>query len=144
MTYNKNRMICLALSVIGIIDSLYLTWVKFSQSQIACIKGLGDCGSVNSSRYSELFGIPVALLGAITYLTLFAVFILEGKIALLKDNGATIVFGISLFGVIYSLYLTYIEVAVINAICPFCVLSALTMTLILVFSIIRLLPGQAN
>jgi uncharacterized membrane protein len=134
----------MALSVIGIVDSLYLTWVKISQNQVLCIKGLGDCGPVNASHYSELFGIPVALLGTLTYLALFTILLLEGKIDFIKDNGIIISFGLSLFGTIYSFYLTYIELAVIKAICPFCVASAVTMTLILIFTIIRLFPGQAN
>jgi uncharacterized membrane protein len=133
----------MALSVIGIVDSLYLTWVKISQNQVLC-KGLGDCGPVNASHYSELFGIPVALLGTLTYLALFTILLLEGKIDFIKDNGIIISFGLSLFGTIYSFYLTYIELAVIKAICPFCVASAVTMTLILIFTIIRLFPGQAN
>ena len=141
MAYN-NRAVCIILSIIGLVDSLYLTWIKISQNQTLCIKGLGDCWSVNTSRYAELFGIPIAIYGAATYVIILLVLLFESKITLLTENGSYLLFGISLFGTIYSIYLTYLEFVVIKAICPFCILSAIIITMLLIFAIVRLLHTQ--
>ena len=130
------------LSIMGLVDSLYLTWIKLSENQTLCIKGLGDCWSVNTSRYSELFGIPVAVYGAATYLVILLILLFESKITLLKENAAYFLFAISLFGTIYSFYLTYLEIAVIKAICPFCILSAVIMTTLFILTIVRMLRTQ--
>lgn len=141
MAYN-NRAVCIILSIIGLVDSLYLTWIKISQNQTLCIKGLGDCWSVNTSRYAELFGIPIAIYGAATYVIILLVLLFESKITLLTENGSYLLFGISLFGTIYSIYLTYLEFVVIKAICPFCILSAIIITMLLFFTILRILRNQ--
>jgi uncharacterized membrane protein len=142
MTYNNNRVACMILSLLGMVDSLYLTYVKLSQNQTLCIKGLGDCWSVNTSRYSEVFGIPVAILGAATYAILLLVLFFESRIKILTQTSSYLLFGVSLFGTIYSFYLTYLELAVIKAICPFCVASAVIMTLLFIFAIVRLFQTQ--
>ncbi len=130
-------------AAIGLIDSIYLVFVKYAHNQALCIPGVGDCWSVNNSPYSEIFGIPIAFMGALAYLLLLLLVLNEGKFSFLQKNGPYLYFGITITGFIYSIYLTYLEIAVIKAICPFCVISATAMTILLVTSLIRLLsnPG---
>ena len=141
MAYN-NRAASIVLSAIGLVDSLYLTWIKMTHNQALCIKGVGDCWSVNTSRYSELFGIPIAIYGAAAYLVILLVLLFESKIKPLTEFAPYVLFGLCLFGTIYSFYLTYLELVVIKAICPFCVVSAVTMTMLLILTIVRLLRTQ--
>ena len=100
--------------------------------------GNGDCSTVNSSRFSVIYGIPVSLLGMIAYLAIFILLALELRKILTRENSNLLVFGLSLVGVLFSAYLTYIELYVIHAVCPFCVVSAVVITVIFLISIIRL------
>lgn len=134
---NKFRIASLILAVLGLLDSIYLTWVKFSGKYALC-GPIGNCESVNTSQYSEVFGIPIALLGAGAYLVVIISLSLESRGSFWAEYSPLIVFGISLIGVLYSIYLTYIEVAVLKAICPYCVISAIILVLLLVLSSIRL------
>ncbi len=131
-------------SFIGLSDSVYLTVLKITENKQMCVQGAGDCWSVNTSPYSEIFGIPIAILGAAAYLALLAVLLLENRVRLLQTYGSYIFFGITLTGVIFSAYLTYLEIAVIKAICLFCVISALVMLLLFVIAILRLIEPQAE
>jgi len=134
----KLNIYALVAAIIGALDAAYLTWVKLSHNEVLCAPGIGDCYTVNTSRYSELYGIPVAIFGLATFLFIIAILILETRLTILKENGSMIVFGISLVGVIYSAYLSYLEEFVIHAWCPYCVLSAIVITIIFIISIIRL------
>jgi uncharacterized membrane protein len=119
------------------LDSIYLVWVKLSGAYALC-GPIGNCESVNSSQYSEIFGIPIAILGAVAYSVMIILLILENRGQLWAEYGPMIVFGMSLIGVLYSFYLTYIEVAVLKAICPYCVISAIILVVLLALSVIRL------
>ena len=134
---NKLRIASLILAVLGLLDSIYLTWVKFSGKYALC-GPIGNCESVNTSQYSEVFGIPVAILGAGAYLVVIISLSLESRGSFWAEYSPIIVFGISLIGFLYSIYLTYIEVAVLKAICPYCVISAIILVILLVLSSIRL------
>lgn len=131
------RRASIVLSIAGIIVAFYLLYFKINPSSILCT-GAGDCEAVNASVYSEIRGVPVAALGALAYAFLIGVLLLESKSGFIKEWGALAVFGTALAGVLYSAYLTYIEVAVIHRICPYCVTSAVVMTLIFGLSIFRL------
>ena len=139
---DRLRLFLLAGSVIGFVDALYLTWMKITNNPRMCIQGLGDCFTVNTSKYSEIAGIPVAIIGAAAYLALFLILFNEDRTDFLKNNSVLIIFGITLTGTFFSTYLTYIELFVIKKICPFCVVSAITMLILLVISIIRLIKYQ--
>lgn len=131
------RRISLILALIGLAVALYLVYIKFNPSSTLCV-GAGDCEAVNTSVYSEVRGIPVAALGAAAYAALLGIFLLETRWRLARVWGPLAGFGIALAGTLYSAYLTYIEVAVIYKICPYCVTSAVVITLILIASSIRL------
>jgi len=130
--------IALVASIIGFIDSAYLTFVKFTDTPIYCTPGLGDCASVQNSPYSELWGIPLALLGTLTYLALIVLYLIGQKIRILKSIHFHLIFGLGLFGFLFSLYLTYLEFFIIRAVCQWCILSALCMTAIFITTIIQL------
>lgn len=137
--YNNDVILTIVIiisTLIGLVDSVYLTWIKLAQQQAAC-SGFGNCDLVNSSRYAELAGVPIALLGVISYLCIGIFILLENRTPFFKKNGNLMIFGISLIGFLYSIYLTYIEIAILKAICPFCVLSALVMTTLLFATLIR-------
>jgi uncharacterized membrane protein len=133
----KLRITSYVLAAIGLIDSMYLTYVKLSHQQVYC-GGLGECETVNNSPYSEIYGLPIALLGIGGYLLIIALLYLETRGGIWQSNSRLLVFGISLVGILYSIYLTYIEIAVLNAICPYCVLSAVVMLLLFIISTYRL------
>jgi uncharacterized membrane protein len=128
------------LALIGVLDSTYLFIYKISKNNAMCL-GNGDCATVNASRYSEINGIPISLLGLLAYLAILALLIFEFRNIVTKENSNLLVFGISLVGVIYSAYLTYIEFYVIFAVCPFCIISAVVITAIFIISIIKLLKA---
>lgn len=131
------RTSMIVLSLIGLADSLYLAWIKLA-NQAAICAGVGSCDVVNSSEYATLGGVPIALFGAGAYLSILLILLLEERMPVLEENGAMLIFGISLAGVLYSAYLTYIEIVVLRAICPYCVLSAIVLVALLALSGFRL------
>jgi len=141
---NKLRLVSIILSIAGLVDALYLTWIKFTNNYSLCIQGVGNCESVNTSSYAEVMGIPVAVLGAGTYLLIIMILLSESRIGHLKSNATLYLFGITLIGVLFSAYLTFIEVAVLKNICPYCVVSAILMTVLFILSIVRLSQGQTE
>lgn len=123
--------------VIGLIDSIYLTWIKLAD-QVASCGGIGDCDTVNASRYAEIAGIPIALLGAGAYLLVLLLLVLQRREGSPSEAARFAVFGVTLAGTIYSAYLTYLEVFVLKAICPYCVVSAVAMLGLFLLSLVRL------
>lgn len=130
------------ISIIGLVDAIYLTWIKISHNEALCLQGVGNCFSVNTSRYSEWKGIPVAIIGMVAYITILAILLTEHRFSFISSNGPLAIFGLSLVGVAFSAYLTFIEVAVIKAICPFCIVSTLAMLALFVTAIVRLVRNQ--
>lgn len=124
------------LAVVGLLDSLYLAYVKLFSGGV-CVAGTG-CEIVNGSVYSSFAGIPIAVLGAGAYIAMLAVLWLEPQMDFFEMNGPLIVFGLSFFGTLYSAYLTYLEIYVIRAICPFCVLSAVVLLVMTVLCGLRI------
>ena len=119
----------IVLTIAGIIVAVYLTWSHFSHVYVLCAEG-GGCDRVRQSQYSEVAGIPVALFGLVGYLGILGVIIFERTSEFFAENGPMLVFGLTLVGFLYSAYLTYLELFVIHAICPYCVASAVIMTLL--------------
>ena len=135
--------ICIA-SIIGLIVSSYLSYVKLFHTAIYCTPGLGDCQSVNSSQWSVLWGIPVAVFGVIGYLAILFIVYFGPKLAIFKPYIRSSLFGLGLFGFLFSAYLTYIELFVLHTICQWCILSALCMTVIFISSIFLIKRDRPN
>jgi uncharacterized membrane protein len=123
------------LALIGTGVAAYLLYVE--SSQVAAVCGpVGDCNEVQSSPYARLLGvIPVGLVGLAGYGAILLCWLAMrlGGAGLMR-LGWLAIFGLSLFGVLFSIYLTYLELAVIEAVCIWCLTSALLMALILVLS----------
>lgn len=130
-------------AILGAIDSTYLLIYKLTGNNRMCL-GNGGCHNVNFSSYSEIYGIPISAIGLVAYLAMVGIILLEPRLRLLEDNGPLLLFGMGITGVAFSAYLTYLEIYVIHAVCPFCVASAIIITLIFVIAIIRLVKQTAT
>jgi len=135
--------ILIILAVAGLLVAGYLSFVYLADVEALC-SGVGGCDAVKSSRYSNLAGIPVPVIGVVGYAAILGVLLLERRGGTLAEYGPTLVFGMSLFGTLYSAYLTYLELAVIRAVCPYCVASAVIMTAILGVAIYRLVQTMRS
>jgi uncharacterized membrane protein len=125
-------------SILGALDAIYLLVYKLTGNNQMCL-GNGGCHNVNFSPYSEISGIPVSVFGLLAFLAIFAILLFEQRLKVAKENGPLGIFGISLGGLAFTAYLTYLEIYVIKAICPFCVASAILITLIFILAVIRLI-----
>lgn len=125
------------LAVLGILVSIYMTIYKLTDNNAMCL-GSGDCSAVNASSYSEVFGIPVGFIGFLGYLTIFLVLHFENMLELFHKFGSLAVFGLTLTGFIFTIWLIYVEFAILDALCPFCLISQATMTIMFALSSIRL------
>lgn len=115
------RFASLVVAAIGGAIALYLTLVHYAGEEPVCGLG-GNCAKVQSSAYAELGGVPVALLGLIGYALILGALLLRGELATLAATGlAWVGFG-------FSGYLTYRSAVTIDALCPWCVASAVCMT----------------
>jgi uncharacterized membrane protein len=112
------------LALLGVAVAFYLTLVHYDEELLVCGVTSG-CKTVQSSKYSELAGIPVALYGLAMYLSLLALGILRWFRPRFASNATLAAAGIALIGALYALYLTYVELFVIDAICQWCVISAI-------------------
>jgi uncharacterized membrane protein len=131
------------LSILGAADSIYLLIYKLTGNSQMCL-GSGGCHDVNFSTYSEIYGIPVSALGIAAFLAITVIALLETRLDLAREHGSLVIFGMALTGVGFSAYLTYLELYVIKAICPFCVASAVIITLTFIIAIIRLVKQTAS
>jgi uncharacterized membrane protein len=126
------------LALIGIAIAGYLTWVHYADLEPVCVGGGGGCERVQASRWAELAGVPVALLGLLGYLAILA------TLALPEELGAMAAAFLSLVGFGFSVWLTYVEIVKIDAICQWCVASAVVMTALALVSVARLLRGAGH
>jgi len=127
----------LVLSLLGLGISIYLTAVHYTETPLVCL-GTSGCETVNRSAYSEVAGIAVALLGAGAYLAILGLLGAEAYTLIQRQTAGLNVFGIALAGMLYSAYLTYVEIFLLRAICSWCVISALIMTAIFALALVRL------
>lgn len=127
----------LVLAVIGILVSIYMTIYKITNNNGMCL-GSGDCSTVNASPYSAIYGIPVALVGVGGYAAILILHLLENRNDFMRKNASLFIFGLALTGFLFTLYLIYVEIAILKALCPFCVTSQTAMTIIFIISVIRL------
>lgn len=119
-------------SVIGLIVAIYLSYVEITSTEAFC-GPVGNCNTVQNSPYAYLFGIlPIGILGIAGYLTIIALWLVQqyGPKSLVKFSTVAI-WSLAWFGVMFSIYLTFLEPFVIGATCAWCIGSAIVMTLIL-------------
>lgn len=126
------------LVVIGLLVSVYMTIYKVTSNDALCL-GSGDCSTVNASRYSEVYGIPVATVGIAGYFAILLLHWYERRDKFFEKNGMMLIFGLALAGFLFTVYLIYVEFSILHAFCPFCLTSQAAMTVIFIISIIRLI-----
>lgn len=130
-----NRMIIAILALLGLLVALYM-WAYAAGLTGPVICGMGDCEAVQTSEYSRISGIPVALFGVLGYLAILAVAILGLQPGFQSSRAVPILlFGGGTVGLAFSAYLTYLEAYVIHAWCQWCVSSAIIMVLAFLASI---------
>jgi protein-disulfide isomerase/rhodanese-related sulfurtransferase len=133
------KSVALALSLLGLFDSLYLLWVYTSPSSPMVCFG-GGCDAARASSYSHFGGLPLPILGVMMYAFLALLFFIYALVpsstARWTEYAVTLVSGI---GVLSSAYLSGVEAFVLHAWCVWCVTSALSVTVIFVLSLADLL-----
>ena len=131
-------------AIIGLLDSLYLAYVKLAHTEIYCTPGLGDCDVVNASRWSTLWGIPLGVYGVAGFGVILLISLFGQKLKTLSTYSDLVLFALSLGGFFFSLYLTYIQLFILRGICQCCLLSALMMTVIFIVSVYELVVKSAS
>ena len=119
------------LLVIGIAVAIYMAYVEVTSSEAVC-GPVGDCNTVQQSSYALLFGfIPIGLLGVLGYLVIGIVWLvsLNGE-KKWRRTSLFILWGLLLFGTLFSIYLTFLEPFVIGATCAWCLTSSVVMALL--------------
>jgi uncharacterized membrane protein len=143
------RRLAIAIAVtaaIGVAVAGYLTYVHYAHVKAFCVAGGGGCQRVQTSSYAKLAGVPVAVLGVAGYLAVLASLAIRSEMARFAAAVITLV------GFGFSASLTYRELFTIKAICQWCVVSAVLMTLLAILCTWRLLlveqdgtlPGAAR
>ncbi len=138
--FTRQRLITI-LAVLGLGVSGYLTYTHLFGVPIYC-GGTSSCGLVNSSRYAFLGPIPVSLLGLIGYLAILVLNFIPTDAD--RQWPAQLIFGVALIGVMFQLYLTYVELFVLYAICYWCVASQILILLIFILSLPRSRPAAVE
>lgn len=136
MKQRRLRIAALAFAGLGIAVAGYLTYVHYAGLQPFCAGGSHGCERVQSSTYATVGGVPVAVLGLIGYVSIAAALLAPGEGARLAAAALTVT------GFGFSAYLTYLELFVIDAICQWCVTSAILLTVLAVLCVWRLLAAD--
>jgi len=132
---NWSKWIIPIVSIIGLFVASYLSYVEVTQSTAVC-GPVGDCNTVQESPYAKLFGIlPIGVLGVIGYIAIIIAWIVQyyGPQSFRRISTLGI-WAMAWFGVLFSIYLTFLEPFVIGATCAWCLTSAIIMTIILLGS----------
>ena len=126
------------LAIGGVAVSSYLAYGSIGDRSLFCELGHG-CDSVQASEYSVVLGVPVAVWGALLYLTILAAAIAGlSYSSRFGELPSLALFGMGLVGTLYSGYLAWVELYRIEAVCMWCTISALIITAVLVASAVDL------
>lgn len=131
------RITLIVLTLLGLAVASYVTYVHYAGIKPACTSG-ESCTKVQTSRYAEIEGVPVALVGLIGYVVIL--------LTLLAPDGENTRFalaGLTVGGFAFSAYLTYREIFSIHAICEECASSAVIMTIMMCLAVWRFLRSEA-
>jgi uncharacterized membrane protein len=121
------------LALIGLGIAAYLTIVHYEGGDPVCLVGGEGCSKVQDSEYATLAGVPVPVIGIVGYLSVLLAALIP------NDPGRFLGVFAGLVGFGFSIYLTYLELFEIDAICNWCIASAVVMALALVVALIRAL-----
>jgi uncharacterized membrane protein len=132
------RSTLIVLCLLGLGVASYVTYVHYAGIKPACTLG-ESCTKVQTSRYAEIGGVPVALVGLIGYVVIFVTLLIPQG-----ENARFALAGLTLGGFAFSAYLTYREVFSIHAICEECLSSAIIMTIMMCLALWRFLRPSAS
>lgn len=118
----------------GVGIAAYLTYIHYAHTSPICTTG--GCEKVQKSKYAELDGVPVALLGLFAYVVLFATAFLRGLTAAFA--GVLV----ALIGVAFSGYLLWAQLGPIGAICQWCIANDLTISVVAALYVARMLREE--
>jgi uncharacterized membrane protein len=130
MTDRRLRAAIAVLAILGAGIAAYLTVAHLTHTAVACVTG--GCETVQTSKYSELFGIPVAAIGLAGYVLLGA------SAALRTDLARTAGAAAALAGLVFAGYLVYVQLGVIDAVCQWCMASDVLLVLLVPATFLRL------
>jgi len=139
MRWVRGSLVTLGLAIVGLAIAGYLTWAHYQHDALVC--GLGDCETVQTSQYSEVAGLPIAILGMGMFGAIIALVLIRSWRSSLTDVASAGIIFLTLTGVLYYAYLTWIEIFELEAICQWCVLSSLMTVGILINEGWRYLRG---
>jgi uncharacterized membrane protein len=131
-------MLAAVVALAGLFVALYLTLFKLGYiGNLVC--AVGSCEVVQTSRWATMLGYPVAAWGVAYYLGVLAIS-LTGLASGFVDSRrlSQVLVMMTAAGVLVSLWLTYLELFVINAICMWCVVSAVLATILFVIALLDL------
>jgi uncharacterized membrane protein len=132
------RRAMLVLAVLGIGVTAFLTILHYGRITVPCAANGNPCEVVQTSIYSHILGIPVALLGLIGYIGITA-----SLLAPDRDTVRLATLGLTLFGFAFSGYLTYREAFTLHEYCEWCLSSAGMVTLLFIAAVIRYVRGSS-
>lgn len=122
------------LALLGLGITGYLSWTELMGDAPSCVIG-GGCATVQNSEYAQIFGVSLSYLGFITYALMLASALIPGF------WGRLLGIVTSVGGVLFSLWLLYAELFLIEAICPWCMASLVVMILALVVAVTRVVKA---
>jgi uncharacterized membrane protein len=132
MDEGRLRAVATFVATLGIGVATYITIADSGGGSPVCLAGGTGCQTVADSSYSHMLGVNIAIFGILGYVLLLGA-------ALLRGDGARMGgFVIALAGFGYSVYLTYLELFVIDAVCQWCVGSAILMTILFAVNATRM------
>jgi uncharacterized membrane protein len=138
MSRRTLRILMIVLTAIGLGVASYLTYVHYAGLKPVCTAG-ESCTKVQTSVYSSLLGVPVALMGLLGYVA-----ILGSLLAPESETSRLATLGFTVAGFGFSAYLTYRELFSIHAVCEWCASSAVIMTILMALSVWRFLRGDSG
>lgn len=123
----RTAVVALALAGAGV--AAYVLGARLGGTDLYC--ATGGCETVQDSRYAEIFGIPVAALGVVAYLVVAAS-------ALAGDAGRVVGAAVALAGAVFGVYLLVLQLAVIEAVCTWCLVNDVIALLLVAATVLRL------
>ncbi|MEO1165127.1 MAG: vitamin K epoxide reductase family protein [Chloroflexota bacterium] len=125
------KNLALLFVVAGLVISGYLSYAKLFSVQTVCTQGEQfSCSLVQNSLYSELYGIPIAYLGFGLYCLIGLTLILENRVGFLVDYGRLLLFLMGIVGWVFSMWLVYVQGAILGAWCQWCLAHEFNFTLL--------------
>lgn len=125
---------------VGLFDATYLTSAHYTGRAVTC-SFLGGCEQVTTSQYATIFGIPVALIGALYYLAVMLLILAYHETK--QSNLLKLIAALTGAGFLFSLWFVYLQAFVIKALCLYCLISAASSTILFLISLYLIKPQRS-